>query len=225
VELIRRMQSELGIETILTAYGLTEGTGVVSMCRRGDSAEIIAGTSGRAIPDVEVLIVDSDNHEVARGEPGEILVRGYTLMSGYWNAPELTEEAIDAQGWLHTGDVGTMDEHGNIDITDRKKDMYVSGGFNAYPAEIEAVLHDHPGVDQVAVIGVPDERLGEVGCAFVVVAPGASGDDVASGLADWSRERLANYKVPRLVRVVDALPMNAAGKVLKRELRAQFAKG
>ncbi len=255
VELIGRMQTELGIETILTAYGLTEATGVVSMCRRGDSAEIIAGTSGRAIPDVEVQVVGPDHRELPRGEPGEILVRGYTLMRGYWTGPERaadgaggsgqagerdasgqaggsgesdtggTGEAIDAEGWLHTGDVGTMDDQGNIAITDRMKDMYVTGGFNAYPAEIEAVLQGHPGVDQVAVIGVPDERMGEVGCAVVVLAPGASTDEVVSGLTDWARERLANYKVPRVVRVVDALPSNAAGKVLKRELRAQFATG
>ena len=232
VELIHRMQTELGIETILTAYGLTEATGVVSMCRRGDSAEVIAGTSGRAIPDVEVQVVGPDNGEMPRGEPGEILVRGYTLMRGYWSGPEGATgatggagEAIDTEGWLHTGDVGTMDEQGNIAITDRMKDMYVTGGFNAYPAEIEAVLLAYPGVDQVAVIGVPDDRMGEVGCAFVVPASGASSDEVASGLAEWARERLANYKVPRVVRLVEALPVNAAGKVLKRELRAQFAHG
>jgi acyl-CoA synthetase (AMP-forming)/AMP-acid ligase II len=223
VELIERMQSELGIETVLTAYGLTEATGVVTMCRRGDSDEVVAGTSGRAIPDVEVEVVGPDRSEVPRGEAGEIVVRGYTLMSGYWNDPDETDGAIDADGWLHTGDVGTMDDDGNIAITDRLKDMYVSGGFNAYPAEIETVLRDHPGVEEVAVIGVPDERLGEVGCAYVIVAPGASADDVASNLAAWSRERLANYKVPRVVKVIDALPFNAAGKVLKRELREQFA--
>ncbi|HVB94356.1 MAG TPA: FadD3 family acyl-CoA ligase, partial [Acidimicrobiales bacterium] len=202
VELVQRMQSELGIETVLTAYGLTEATGVVTMCRRGDSVETIAGTSGRAIPDVEVQVVDADGQEVPRGDTGEILVRGYTLMTGYWHAPAGTEEVIDADGWLHTGDLGTMDDQGNISITDRLKDMYVTGGFNAYPAEIEAVLRDHPSVDQVAVIGVPDERLGEVGCAYVVVAPGASDDDMAAGLAEWSRDRLANYKVPRVVKVV-----------------------
>jgi acyl-CoA synthetase (AMP-forming)/AMP-acid ligase II len=146
-------------------------------------------------------------------------------MSGYWNAPAEMEEVIDADGWLHTGDVGTMDEHGNIAITDRLKDMYVAGGFNAYPAEIEAVLLGYPGVDQVAVIGIPDDRMGEVGCAYVVASSGASADDVAAGLAEWSRDRLANYKVPRVVKVVEALPLNAAGKVLKRELRQMFAEG
>jgi HIP---CoA ligase len=225
VELVQRMQSELGIETVLTAYGLTEATGVVTMSRRGDSVETIAGTSGRAIPDVEVEVVDPEGHEVPRGDTGEILVRGYTLMTGYWNAPAGTEEVIDADGWLHTGDLGTMDDQGNISITDRLKDMYVTGGFNAYPAEIEAMLRDYPGVDQVAVIGVPDDRMGEVGCAYVVVAPGASSDDVVTGLPEWSRDRMANYKVPRVVRVIDALPVNAAGKVLKRELRELFAQG
>jgi acyl-CoA synthetase (AMP-forming)/AMP-acid ligase II len=146
-------------------------------------------------------------------------------MTGYWHAPAGTEEAIDADGWLHTGDVGTMDDQGNISITDRLKDMYVTGGFNAYPAEIEAVLRGYPGVDQVAVIGVPDDRMGEVGCAYVVVSPEASVDDVVSGLAQWSRDRMANYKVPRMVKAVDALPFNAAGKVLKRELRQLFAAG
>jgi acyl-CoA synthetase (AMP-forming)/AMP-acid ligase II len=146
-------------------------------------------------------------------------------MTGYWNAPAETEEAIDADGWLHTGDVGTMDDQGNVSITDRLKDMYVTGGFNAYPAEIESVLRGYSGVDQVAVIGIPDERLGEVGCAYVVVAPGAAGNDVEAALAEWSRDQLANYKVPRVVKVVDALPVNAAGKVLKRELRELFAKG
>jgi acyl-CoA synthetase (AMP-forming)/AMP-acid ligase II len=225
IELVHRMQSELGIESVLTGYGLTEATGVVTMCRRGDSVETIAQTSGRAIPDVEVQVVDAENQEVPPGQPGEILVRGYTLMSGYWNAPAGTEEVIDADGWLHTEDVGTMDEHGNIAITDRLKDMYVAGGFNAYPAEIEAVLRGYPGVDQVAVIGIPDDRMGEVGCAYVVVTEGASADDVSAGLVDWSRDRLANYKVPRVVKIVDALPLNAAGKVLKRELRQMFAKG
>jgi acyl-CoA synthetase (AMP-forming)/AMP-acid ligase II len=225
VELVQRMQSELGIETVLTAYGLTEATGVTTMCRRGDSVETIAGTSGRAIPDVEVRVVGADGNEVPRGDTGEILVRGYTLMTGYWNAPAETEEAIDADGWLHTGDVGTMDDQGNVSITDRLKDMYVTGGFNAYPAEIESVLRGYSGVDQVAVIGIPDERLGEVGCAYVVVAPGAAGNDVEAALAEWSRDQLANYKVPRVVKVVDALPVNAAGKVLKRELRELFAKG
>ena len=220
VELVERMWSDLGITTVLTAYGLTEATGTVTMCRRGDPAEIIAGTSGRAIPDVEVRVVGPDStEELPRGEAGEIIVRGYNVMLGYWDNPDATDEVIDPDGWLHTGDIGTMDADGNIAITDRLKDMFVSGGFNAYPAEIEAVLVQHPGVAQVAVIGVPDERLGEVGLAYVVVAPGADPDAVVAELPDWARERLANYKAPRTFVPIDALPLNAGGKVLKRELR------
>jgi acyl-CoA synthetase (AMP-forming)/AMP-acid ligase II len=223
VDLVRSLWSDLGIETVLTAYGLTEATGTVTMCRRGDSAEVIAGTSGRAIPDVEVRIVGSEGTELPRGEAGEVLVRGYNVMRGYFNDAEATDEAVDVEGWLHTGDVGVMDVEGNVTITDRLKDMYVSGGFNVYPAEIEAVLRRHPDVGQVAVIGVPDRRMGEVGLALVI--PNAEGEPIGDGdeLIAWARERLANYKVPRRVEVVDALPLNASGKVLKRELRVRYA--
>ncbi|HWE68881.1 MAG TPA: FadD3 family acyl-CoA ligase [Acidimicrobiales bacterium] len=225
VELVHRLWSEMSIETVLTAYGLTEATGTVTMCRQGDSAEVIAGTSGRAIPDVEVHIVGPDGVEVARGEAGEIVVRGYNVMRGYFNDADATDEAIDADGWLHTGDVGIMDADGNIEITDRLKDMYVSGGFNVYPAEIEAVLRNHPGVAEVAVIGVPDHRMGEVGCAYVVAVSGESAGEIVRTLPEWSRQHLANFKAPRFVEVVDGLPRNAGGKVLKRELRDQYRPG
>ncbi len=223
VELVRGLWDDLGVETVLTAYGLTEATGTVTMCRRGDSAEVIAGTSGRAIPDVDVRIVGTDGIGVPRGEAGEIVVRGYNVMRGYFNDAEATDEAIDIEGWLHTGDVGTMDEAGNVTITDRLKDMYVSGGFNVYPAEVEAVLRLHPGVAQVAVVGVPDRRLGETGLAVVVPAAGGGTDDLQEGLLGWAKERLANYKVPRRVVTVESLPVNASAKVLKRELREQYA--
>ena len=223
VELVRGLWDDLGIETVLTAYGLTEACGTVTMCRRGDSAEVIAGTSGRAIPDVEVRIVDPEGTELARGEAGEIVVRGYNVMQGYFNDAEATDEAIDRDGWLHTGDIGVMDEAGNVAITDRLKDMYVSGGFNVYPAEVEAVLRQHPAVGQVAVIGVPDRRMGEVGLALVVPAANRADPGVVDDLAAWARERLANYKRPLSVRLVESLPVNAGGKVLKRELREQYA--
>ena len=204
---------------VVTGYGLTEVHGIATMCRHDDDPETISRTSGRAIPDVEVLVVDEDGAEVPRGEPGEIVVRGYNVMTGYLDDPEQTAATIDADGWLHTGDIGVMDEDGYIDITDRKKDMYIVGGFNAYPAEIEAMLGEHPDVGQVAVVGVPDERLGEVGVAFVVPRPGQ--DPSADEIIAWSRDRMANYKVPRRVEVVDALPLNAGNKVLKYELRAR----
>ncbi|MGO8873214.1 MAG: FadD3 family acyl-CoA ligase [Acidimicrobiales bacterium] len=222
VELVRSLWSDLGIDTVLTAYGLTEATGTVTMCRRGDSAEVISGTSGRAIPDVEVRIVGADRSELPRGDVGEIVVRGYNVMRGYFNDPEATDEAIDADGWLHTGDLGVMDDAGNVGITDRLKDMYVSGGFNVYPAEIEAVLRQHPAVAQVSVIGVPDRRMGEVGMALVVPAGADGPDDLAGELSAWVRERLANYKVPARVEMVPSLPLNASGKVLKRELRERY---
>ena len=207
VELIHRMQKELGFETVVTGYGLTECTGVATMCRHDDDPETIATTSGRAIPDVEVKLADD----------GEILVRGYNVMQGYFDDPEQTAEAIDADGWLHTGDVGEMDERGYVRITDRKKDMYIVGGFNAYPAEIENVMLGHDAIAQVAVVGVPDERLGEVGMAFVVCRSGQTVDP--DEVIAWCRDRMANYKVPRRVEVVDALPLNASGKVRKYELR------
>lgn len=225
VELVRRMRDELTFSTVLTAYGLTEACGVVTMCRRGDDPETIARTSGRAVPGIEVRVVDEAGTEVPRGEPGEIVVRGYTVVSGYFQDPEATAEAIDAEGWLHTGDIGVMDGAGNVRITDRKKDMFIVGGFNAYPAEIEGTLLRHLGVSQVAVVGVPDDRMGEVGCAFVVPRPGADPARLADELLAWARDQLANYKVPRSVEIVDALPLNASGKVLKAELRRRAAEG
>jgi acyl-CoA synthetase (AMP-forming)/AMP-acid ligase II len=217
VELIHRMKEDLGFETVITAYGLTESCGVVTMCRLDDDAETIATTSGRAIPEVEVRIVDTEGNPLPPNEPGEIVVRGYNVMKGYFDAPEETKKAIDGEGWLHTGDIGSLDERGYIKITDRLKDMFIVGGFNAYPAEIENTLLEMPGVGEVAVVGVPDERLGEVGMAFVVPAPGKSLTPAA--VIQWSRENMANFKVPRRVEILEALPRNATGKVVKFELR------
>ncbi len=228
VELVQAMRDELGFDTVLTAYGLTESCGTVTMCRRSDPPEIVAATSGRAIPGLEVRAV-ADGAEVAPGEPGEIVVRGYTVMPGYWGNEAATAEAIDVEGWLHTGDVGILDPAGNVTITDRVKDMFVVGGFNAYPAEIEAILRGHEAVGQVAVVGVPDDRMGEVGCAYIVpteaAAAGVAPVELGRAILSWSREAMANYKVPRSVVLVDALPVNASGKVLKRELRGRHADG
>jgi acyl-CoA synthetase (AMP-forming)/AMP-acid ligase II len=219
VELLRRMREELGFDVVLTAYGLTETIGLVTMCRVGDPPEVVSATSGRAIPGMEVATVGPDRRPTAVGEPGEVVVRGYAVMDGYFEDPEATAEAIDTGGWLHTGDVGVLDEQGGLRITDRIKDMFIVGGFNAYPAEIEATLMEAPGVAQVAVVGVPDERLGEVGKAFVVAQPGAVLD--RDGLIDFARQRMANYKVPRSLVLVEALPVNASGKVMKHLLREQ----
>jgi acyl-CoA synthetase (AMP-forming)/AMP-acid ligase II len=222
VELVHRMRSELGFETVITAYGLTESSGTVTMCLPTDDAETIATTSGRAIPGVEVKCADALGAEVSRGTPGEIHVRGFNVMRGYLDDPGETAKAIDPEGWLHTGDIGVMDERGYLRITDRIKDMFIVGGFNCYPAEIENLMYRHGGIAQVAVVGVPDERMGEVGVAFVVPAPGASltPDEVVA----WCREHMANYKVPRRVELVKTLPTNASGKVLKYELRQRAAR-
>jgi acyl-CoA synthetase (AMP-forming)/AMP-acid ligase II len=217
VEMIRRMREELTFKTIVTGYGLTESTGITTMCRHDDDPEIISQTSGRAIPDIEVEVVDDEGKPVPIGEPGEVVVRGYNVMLGYFDNAEATAEAIDADGWLHTGDVGVFDEGRNLRITDRKKDMFIVGGFNAYPAEIEGMIMRHPSVSQVAVVGVPDQRMGEVAKAFVIPRPGTTVEPAE--LIAWCREEMANYKVPRSVEVVDALPLNASGKVLKYELR------
>ncbi len=217
VEMIRRMREELTFTTIVTGYGLTEATGIATMCRHDDDPEIISNTAGRAIPDVEVQIVDEQGTALGPGEAGEVVIRGYNVMRGYFNNPEATASAIDADGWLHTGDVGVLDGAGNLRITDRTKDMFIVGGFNAYPAEIEGMMLRHPAIGQVAVVGVPDHRMGEVGMAFVVPRPGV--EVTADEIIAWSREEMANYKAPRYVELVDALPLNASGKVLKFQLR------
>ena len=215
--LIQRMRRELGFRDIFTGYGLTESCGFATLTRAGDDADLVALTSGRAMPGVELRCLDSDGQPVPAGEPGEVAVRGYNVMRGYFQLPEATAEAIDAGGWLRTGDVGTLDVRGNLRITDRIKDMFIVGGFNCYPAEIEKLLVSHPAIAQVAVVGVPHERLGEAGKAFVVLRHGSKVG--ADELIDWARRHMANYKVPREVVFVQMLPTSAAGKILKYRLR------
>jgi acyl-CoA synthetase (AMP-forming)/AMP-acid ligase II len=216
--LIERMRTELGIRHVTTAYGLTECGGCATVCDPSDDVETVATTCGKALPGTEVICADAQGRPVPPGEPGEVLLRGYHVMKGYFEDEVATREAIDAQGWLHTGDVGVMDARGYLRITDRLKDMYITGGFNVYPAEVERLLSPHPAIAQVAVIGVPDERMGEVGLAFVVRRAGAQLG--ADELVAWARQQMANYKVPRAVRFVDALPVNASNKVDKKVLRA-----
>jgi acyl-CoA synthetase (AMP-forming)/AMP-acid ligase II len=207
VELVRRIHEELPFQTLMTGYGLTEA-GNVTLSRPGDSFEDVATTAGLPCEDIDVRVADD----------GEVLVRGYGVMQGYLDDPVATAEAIDADGWLHTGDLGSFTESGRLRIVGRKKDMFIVGGFNAYPAEIEGYLLEHPSVAQAAVIGVPDERLGQVGKAFIVVKAdetAVSGDELIA----WSRERMAGFKVPRFVEFLDQLPLNATGKVMKDKLR------
>jgi acyl-CoA synthetase (AMP-forming)/AMP-acid ligase II len=216
VELVRQMREVLGFEVVVTAYGLTESCGVVSICRADDSAERISHTSGRAMDGAQLKCVDREGQTVAPGTAGEIWYRGFNVMQHYFNNPDATAEALTADGWLKTGDVGVMDEDGYVRITGRIKEMFIVGGFNCYPAEIENSLCDMPGVARAAVIGVPDERMGEVARAFLVKSADAELDQAA--VIEWARANMANYKVPRSVIFLDALPMNAGGKVDKAEL-------
>jgi HIP---CoA ligase len=220
VELIKRLRSEMTFKTIFTGYGLTETNGPASICRAGDDPDTIASFSGRAMPGTELKIAGPDGSELPRGELGEIAFRGYNVMTGYLDDPEATAAAIDSGGWLRTGDIGLMDERGYLKVTGRMKDMYVVGGFNAYPAEIEDMLLGNEDIAQVAVIGVPDERLGEVGAAFVV--PRAGAVLPPSEVIAWARMRMSNYKVPRHVEICAALPTNDAGKVMKDALRRNW---
>ncbi|MFC8868816.1 FadD3 family acyl-CoA ligase [Streptomyces sp. NPDC057148] len=216
VALVRRIRAELFPE-VVTAYGLTESCGTVTACSADDDAETVALTAGRPIDGVEVRIAGGDPHSPRSGSDGEIMVRGYNVMLGYLDDPAATAAAVDADGWLATGDVGHFDERGNLVVTGRSKDMFVVGGFNVYPAEVEQVLTGHDAVAEAAVVGVPDARLGEVGRAYVTARPGGGADPDA--LVGWCRERLANFKVPREVVVLGALPRNASGKVDKAALR------
>ncbi len=219
VALVERARTELPFKHLITAYGMTECFGTATMCRMGDSFEVIANTNGRALPGVELRAVGPDGRDLPAGEPGEVLIRGASVTPQYWEDPAGTAEAIDADGWLHSGDVGTIDADGNLKITDRIKDLFFVGGFNVSPAEVEQALARHPAIAEVAVIGVPDERLGEVAKAYVVrrhdAAPVTAGEIIA-----WARERVANFKVPRHIDFVVTLPRNASGKVVKGELRA-----
>jgi acyl-CoA synthetase (AMP-forming)/AMP-acid ligase II len=217
IELMKRLQAETTIAEITTGYGMTECAGSATHTRPGDPVERVAYTVGAAIEGTEIRLVGPDGRAVQTGEPGEVLIRDDKLLIEYLDNPEATRATIDAEGWLHSGDVGTLDAEGYLKLTDRLKDMYIVGGFNVYPAEIEKQMTGLPGIHQSAIIGVPDQRLGEVGHAFIVRSAGST--ITAEEVIGWSKANLANYKVPRGVTFVDALPMNATGKVIKFALR------
>ncbi|HVM64973.1 MAG TPA: AMP-binding protein [Acidimicrobiales bacterium] len=214
-ELVHRIETELGAHPV-AGYGLTEAHAMVATSRPDDPAELAIAWSGKPIAGTEVRVVDDAGVDVAPGERGELLVRGFQLMDGYYDDPEATAAVIDADGWLHTGDLAFANADGYIKVCDRKKDMFIVGGFNVSPAEVEGLLLEDRRLAAAAVVAVPDDHWGEVGVAFVV--PAAAGLTPGDVMA-WAREHMANYKVPREVRLVDALPVNATGKVLKNELR------
>ena len=223
VELIARAREELGFALFLTSYGLTEATALVSVCYLDDSFDTIAHTVGYKLPGTELRIAGPDGGEAPPGESGELLVRGPNVMKGYFEEPEATEAAIDADGWLHTGDVGVIGPEGRVRILDRLKDVVIVGGFNAYPAEIENALRQHPAIADVAIIALPDPRMGEVCGACVIPRPGMS--LTLGELSDWSRERLANFKVPRHLFLLDDFPRTPLGKIQKFKLRQQVLAG
>jgi long-chain acyl-CoA synthetase len=213
LEVLRGFEERFKVK-VLEGYGLSETSPVATFSREDRPTK--PGSVGLAVWGVGIRVVDQDDHDVAPGEQGEILVRGHNVMKGYLGRPDATAEALRG-GWFHTGDVGHLDEDGYLFITDRVKDMIVRGGFNVYPREIEEVLMTHPAVSLAAVVGVPDDRSGEEIKAFVVRADGAEISE--QELVAWAKLQMASYKYPRLVTFVDDLPMNATGKILKRELR------
>ncbi|ABZ76657.1 AMP-dependent synthetase and ligase [Shewanella halifaxensis HAW-EB4] len=219
--LIERMRSELGFKIVTTAYGLTECGGLATICRPDEDVETIAKTSGSAIKGTQISIQSNDGQFLGNGVQGEICLKGFHVMQGYFQDEAATTATIDGDDWLHTGDIGMLDERGNVTITGRLKDMFIVGGFNCYPAEIEAVLAEHDSISLSAVIGVPCERMGEVGCAYVIRKPGSVLNE--EELIQWSRSRMANYKVPRHIRFVESMPVNASNKVLKAELAETFS--
>jgi fatty-acyl-CoA synthase len=220
VEVMKRVVTDMNMEQVSICYGMTETSPVSTQTRMDDPLERRVGTVGRVHPHVEVQVVDPESGLVVeRGATGELCTRAYSVMLGYWDDPERTAEAVDRAGWMHTGDLATMDGDGYLNIVGRIKDMVIRGGENVYPREIEEFLYGHEDIADVQVVGVPDERYGEELCAWVVVRDGASLDDEA--VRDFCRGRLAHYKVPRYVVLTDAFPMTVTGKVQKYVLREQ----
>ncbi len=216
IEVMKGTMEELHCNVSI-AYGLTEASPVITMTRFDDPIERRVETVGRALDGVEVKIADDDRNPVPVGEMGELACRGYNVMLGYYRAPDVTAETIDADGWLYSGDLATMDHEGYVKIVGRKKDMLICGGFNVYPAEIEEYLFTHPKVQNVAVIGVPDDVFGEVAAAFIIPREGETVDP--QEIVDYCAGEIANFKVPRYVEVVDDFPMTQSGKVQKFKLR------
>jgi fatty-acyl-CoA synthase len=222
-EVSRKVIEQLGMKGLCHAYGLSETSPNVSMSWHDDDLDKRINGWGHVLEGLDVSIQDPESgKELSPGEPGEILVRGWSVMKGYYKMPEQTAKAIDEQGWLHTGDLGVMDDDGRLRFLTRIKDVFRVGGENVAPAEVEDVLHKHPKVKQAQVIGVPDPRLIEVPAAYVIVREGEHA--TAEEIIEWSRTRMANFRVPRYVKIVDSfetIGMTGSAKVQKNKLRAQ----
>jgi fatty-acyl-CoA synthase len=217
IEVMRRVVERMHMREVTIAYGMTETSPVSTQSSAGDPLERRVSTVGRVQPHVEVKIVDPDGRLVPRGAPGELCTRGYSVMRGYWGDEEKTREAIDPGGWMHTGDLATMDEAGYVNIVGRLKDMIIRGGENVYPREIEEFLYRHPKVQDVQVIGVPDEKYGEEVCAWIKLRAGEAASE--EEIRAFCRGEIAHYKVPRYVRFVDGFPMTITGKIQKFAMR------
>src|SRR5439155_10274013 len=213
VEVMRRCISDMHMSQVTICYGMTETSPVSTQTAVDDALERRVGTVGRVHPHVEVKIVDAEGRIVSRGTRGEFCTRGYSVMLGYWNDPEKTAEAIDRAGWMHTGDLATIDDEGYCNIVGRLKDMVIRGGENVYPREIEEFLYRHPKIQDVQVIGVPNARYGEELCAWVRLRPGEHA--TAEEIQTFCRGKIAHYKIPRYIRFVDGFPMTVTGKVQK----------
>jgi fatty-acyl-CoA synthase len=218
-EVMKQVQTRMHMHEVGIICGMTETSPVSTQTEADDPLERRVATVGRVHPHVEVRIIDDEGETVATGERGELCTRGYSVMKGYWNDPDKTAEAIDADGWMHTGDLATMDDEGYVNIVGRLKDMIIRGGENIYPREVEEFLYGHPDISDVQVIGVPDPRYGEELMAWIKLKPGTTGDEEA--IRAWCSGRIAHYKVPRHIRFVDEYPMTVTGKIQKFKMREQ----
>ena len=220
VEVMKKVISRMNMAEVLIAYGQTECSPVNHMTLADDPIEQRVESVGRAGPHLEVKIVDEDGRIVPVGERGDICTRGYAVMKGYWDDPDRTAETVDAEGWLHSGDLGVMDEEGYVQVVGRLKDMIIRGGENIYPREIEEFLFTHPKIQDAKVVGVADEKYGEEVCVWVMPREGAvlSEDEVRT----FCKEHIAYFKVPRYIRFVEEFPMTVTGKVQKFRMREQM---
>jgi fatty-acyl-CoA synthase len=221
VEVMKRVASRMNMREVTIAYGMTETSPVSFQSSVDDPLERRVSTVGRIHPHIEVKVVDTEGRVVPRGEKGELLTRGYSVMLGYWNDEDKTREAIDAAGWMHTGDLATLDAQGYCNIVGRSKDMVIRGGENIYPREVEEYLYKHPKVQDVQCVGVPDDKYGEELCACVVLRAGETATE--EEIREFCRGEIAHYKVPRYVRFVSGFPMTVTGKIQKYILRQQIA--
>ena len=220
VEVMKRVISEMHMQDILIAYGQTELSPINNMTLPDDSLERRTETVGRAMPWVEIKIIDEAGHVVPVGQKGEICTRGYSVMQGYWNDQEKTAETIDASGWLHSGDIATMDASGYVRIVGRIKDMIIRGGENIYPREVEEFLYQHPAISEVQVFGIPDEKMGEEVCAWIQLNEGA--DLTADDVKAYCKDQITHFKVPRHIRFVSEYPMTVTGKIQKFVMRDEM---